>query len=113
MQSQCAGHDQYSSCSARGNFIQSESSEYFHPYDPDAAPLARFLNQKRFLSLDLTYGYPLNVNMYEYLLNNGMTKEEYRWFTENQVKAHCIMGNDYYVTNEHLVYSDGFTAGCG
>ena len=37
----------------------------------------RFLNQKRFLSLDLTYGYPLNVTMYEYLLQNGMTKEDY------------------------------------
>src|SRR6185295_11677129 len=37
------------------SFIQSESSEYFHAMDPAAVPLARFLNQKRFLSLDLTY----------------------------------------------------------
>jgi beta-glucosidase/6-phospho-beta-glucosidase/beta-galactosidase len=94
-------------------FIQSESSEYFHPYDPDAAPLARFLNQKRFLSLDLTYGYPLNVAMYEYLQSNGMTKKEYSWFQENQIKARCIMGNDYYVTNEHLVYSNGMTQASG
>src|SRR6185312_925111 len=42
-------------------FIQSESSEYFHAMDPGAINLARFLNQKRFLPLDLTYGYPLNV----------------------------------------------------
>src|SRR6478609_6841687 len=61
-------------------FIQSESSEYFHAMEPMAVPLARFLNQKRFLSLDLTYGYPLNVMMYEYLLTNGMEKEEYHWF---------------------------------
>ncbi len=94
-------------------FIQSESSEYFHAIDPMAAPLARFLNQKRFLSLDLTYGYPINVTMYEYLLNNGMTSKEYHWFTENQVKAHCIMGNDYYVTNEHLVHPDGSTQAAG
>lgn len=94
-------------------FIQSESSEYFHPVNPAAAPLARFLNQKRFLSLDLTYGYPLNVAMYEYLLQNGMTKEEYNWFGKNQVKAHCVMGNDYYVTNEHLVYPDGMTQASG
>src|SRR5207237_7517962 len=90
-------------------FIQSESSEYFHAIDPDAAPLARFLNQKRFLSLDLTYGYPLNVTMYEYLLQNGMSTAEYRWFTENQVKARCIMGNDYYVNNEHIVHTNGMT----
>jgi beta-glucosidase/6-phospho-beta-glucosidase/beta-galactosidase len=94
-------------------FIQSESSEYFHAIDPAASPLARFLNQKRFLSLDLTYGYPLNVTMYNYLLNNGMTKEEYRWFTENQVKGRCIMGNDYYVTNEHIVHPDGRTQAAG
>ena len=94
-------------------FIQSESSEYFHAMEPQAAPLARFLNQKRFLSLDLTYGYPLNVPMYEYLLSNGMTKEEYCWFSENQVKAKCIMGNDYYVTNEHIVHPDGHTQAAG
>lgn len=88
-------------------FIQSESAEYFHASDPAAVAYARFLNQKRFLSLDLTYGYPLNVTMYEYLLENGMTKKEYQWFVQNQVKARCVMGNDYYVTNEHLVHPDG------
>ena len=94
-------------------FIQSESSEYFHAMDPAAVPLARFLNQKRFLSLDLTYGYPLNVTMYEYLLENGMTNFDYVWFKQNQVKAKCIMGNDYYVTNEHLVFPDGHTQAAG
>ena len=94
-------------------FIQSESTEYFHATEPKALPLARFLNQKRFLSLDLTYGFPLNVTMYEYLLENGMTKNEYNWFAENQVKAKCIMGNDYYVTNEHLVHPDGSTQASG
>lgn len=94
-------------------FIQSESSEYFHAIDPAASPLARFLNQKRFLSLDLTYGYPMNVPMYNYLINNGMTKEEYQWFGDNQVKGRCIMGNDYYVTNEHIVHADGHTQASG
>jgi beta-glucosidase/6-phospho-beta-glucosidase/beta-galactosidase len=95
------------------SFIQSESSEYFHATDPGAVPLARFLNQKRFLSLDLTYGYPLNVSMYEYLLQNGFTPKDYHWFIENQVKARCVMGNDYYVTNEHLVHPDGSTQASG
>ena len=94
-------------------FIQSESSEYFHPVSPEAAPLCRFLNQKRFLSLDLTYGYPLSVTVYEYLLQHSMTKKEFQWFRENQVKARCIMGNDYYVTNEHLVHADGTTQASG
>ncbi|RYY98317.1 MAG: glycosyl hydrolase family protein [Chitinophagaceae bacterium] len=88
-------------------FIQSESSEYFHPIRPEVQGLANFLNQKRFLALDLTYGYPIRVVMFEYLLENGMTREEIRWFEHNQVKARCIMGNDYYATNEHLVMPNG------
>jgi beta-glucosidase/6-phospho-beta-glucosidase/beta-galactosidase len=94
-------------------FIQSESSEYFHPVRPEVQSLANFLNQKRFLSLDLTYGYPIRVIMYEYLLENGMTREEYKWFEQNQVKAHCVMGNDYYATNEHLVLPNGTTKAAG
>ncbi|HEY1007765.1 MAG TPA: family 1 glycosylhydrolase [Sphingobacteriaceae bacterium] len=94
-------------------FIQSESSEYFHPETPDCDPLARFLNRKRFLSLDLSYGYPVSVTMYEYLLENGVTKDEYHWFANNEIKAHCIMGNDYYVTNEHMVHEDGSTSASG
>ncbi|HYG49465.1 MAG TPA: family 1 glycosylhydrolase [Flavobacteriales bacterium] len=94
-------------------FIQSESSEYFHPMRPEVQNLANFLNQKRFLALDLTYGYPIRVIMYEYLLENGMTREEYKWFEQNQVKAHCVMGNDYYATNEHLVMPNGTTQAAG
>ena len=86
-------------------FIQSESSEYFHAERPEAEATAAFFNQKRFLSLDLCYGFEVNARMYEYLTDNGLTREEYRWFMRHgsALKPHCIMGNDYYVTNEHLV----------
>jgi beta-glucosidase/6-phospho-beta-glucosidase/beta-galactosidase len=94
-------------------FIQSESSEYYHAESPNILHYAQILNEKRFLSLDLTYGQPLNVTMYEYLLDNGMTREEYHWFGDNHVKARCVMGNDYYVTNEHLVHEDGTTSAAG
>lgn len=94
-------------------FIQSESSEYFHPSEPSCIENANFLNQKRFLSLDLTYGYPIDFTMYEYLLDNGMKREEFHWFMENHVRMRCIMGNDYYVTNEHLVHPDGSTSPAG
>src|SRR4051812_15564065 len=45
-------------------FIQSESSEYFHAEDPSVAELAHFLNEKRFLALDLTYAAPIASEMY-------------------------------------------------
>jgi beta-glucosidase/6-phospho-beta-glucosidase/beta-galactosidase len=94
-------------------FIQSESSEYFHPMRPEVQKHANFLNRKRFLALDLTYGYPISVQMYEYLLENGMTAGDYYWFEQNQVKARCVMGNDYYATNEHLVLPNGTTQASG
>ena len=94
-------------------FIQSESSEYFHPEHPSSMERAHFYNEKRFLSLDLTYGYPLDVTMYEYLLDNGMTRDEYHWFGNHHVKARCVMGNDYYITNEHLVHDNGHTSASG
>jgi beta-glucosidase/6-phospho-beta-glucosidase/beta-galactosidase len=91
----------------QASFVQSESSEYFHADEPSAYDLAAFLNGKRFLSLDLTYAYPVSAPMYQYLLDNGMTREEYDWFADHHVKARCVMGNDYYITNEHLVLADG------
>jgi hypothetical protein len=94
-------------------FIQSEATQYFHAEDPDSEKYAAFLNEKRFLSFDLTYGYPISVTMYQYLLDHGMTRQEYEWFTQHQVKAHCIMGNDYYITNEHVVHQDGATSNSG
>ena len=94
-------------------FIQSESTEYFHAECPEVLTQAHFLNEKRFLSLDLTYGYPVSATMYEYLLDNGLTREEYHWFGDSDIKGQCVMGNDYYETNEHLVHRDGKIAPSG
>ncbi len=94
-------------------FVQSESSEYFHAETPAAIRPAELMNSQRFLSLDLNYGRRLDSEMYQYLLDNGMTREEYLFFLDNRLKQHCIMGNDYYVTNEHRVAADGSTRPSG
>lgn len=94
-------------------FIQSESSEYFHADDPDAIGTAEVLNSRRFLSLDLNYGHRVDSGMYEFLMDNGMTREEYHFFLTNHLRQHCIMGNDYYITNEHRVAVDGRTWASG
>jgi beta-glucosidase len=94
-------------------FIQSESSEYFHADSPAAIKAAEIANSKRFLSLDLNYGKRVDSEMYEYLLDNGMTRDEYHFFLGHRVKQHCVMGNDYYVSNEHRVFADGSMTASG
>ncbi len=90
-------------------FVQSESSEYFHAMDPESEEKADFLNQRRFLSLDLCYGVDVRACIFEYLLSSGMSTDEYHWMlgAAKPLKRHCIMGNDYYVTNEHSVFKNG------
>jgi beta-glucosidase/6-phospho-beta-glucosidase/beta-galactosidase len=95
-------------------FIQSESSEYFHAENPAAIKPAEIMNARRFLSLDLNYGRRVDSEMYEFLMDNGMTREEYHFFlSRSSLRHHCIMGNDYYVTNEHRVRADGLTTSAG
>lgn len=94
-------------------FVQSESSEYFHAENPKAIKAAEIMNSERFLSLDLNYGRRVDSEMYEFLMDNGMTREEYHFFLDNRMKQHCILGNDYYITNEHRVRADGLTEASG
>ena len=88
-------------------FIQSESTEYFHAENPAAIKPAEHMNSRRFLSLDLNYGKRVDSEMYQFLIDNGMTQAEYRFFLETRLKQYCILGNDYYITNEHRVAADG------
>ncbi|MBB5711064.1 family 1 glycosylhydrolase [Sphingomonas xinjiangensis] len=94
-------------------FIQSESSEYFHADSPAAIGPAEVMNAKRFLSLDLNYGRRVDSEMYEYLMDCGMSREEYHFFLGRKLKQHCILGTDYYWTNEHRVHADGSTRASG
>src|SRR5579875_4130966 len=94
-------------------FVQSESSEYFHAENPAAIGPAEVMNSERFLSLDLNYGRRVDSEMYEYIMDNGMTRDEYHFFLSHRLKQHCILGNDYYVTNEHRVSADGSTCASG
>jgi beta-glucosidase/6-phospho-beta-glucosidase/beta-galactosidase len=94
-------------------FIQSESSEYFHAENPAAIGPAELQNAKRFLSLDLNYGHRVDSEMYVYLRDSGMTHEEYAFFMGSSLRHHCILGNDYYWTNEHRVAADGSTRAAG
>ena len=90
-------------------FIQSESTEYYHPVSPEVEARATFLNLRRFLSLDLTYGRHVSAPIYQYLNDNGLGRGEYDWFMDRgpKLRHRCILGTDYYKTNEQLVHPDG------
>lgn len=94
-------------------FVQSESSEYTHPSSPRLVKDAWFYNQRRFIPLDLTYGQQVSAAMYRYLMANGMTEADYDYFMNHNYRFRCIMGTDYYVTNEHLLLPDGTTVASG
>jgi hypothetical protein len=87
--------------------VQSESAEYHHAEEPLAIGLAETRNQIRFLSLDLNYGRRLQAGMYEYLMDNGLTRAEHNFFRIYNLRHHCIMGTDYYRGNEHRISADG------
>jgi beta-glucosidase len=95
-------------------FIYSESTEYVHPGSPQMVTQAHFMNERRFIALDLLFGHDVSATIYRYLLANGMTPEEYMWyFNQRDLRRHCIMGTDYYITNEHVVRADGTAIGAG
>lgn len=101
------GMDAILSVQPNAVFIQSEGWEYFHSEAETCHEKADFLNQKRFLSYDLTSGYPSSQLMQDYLRQNGVTKDEYRWFRNHPRRGHWVIGADYYAHNEHMVHPDG------
>jgi len=69
-------------------FVQSESLEYSMPTAPTPCAKAEILNARRFLSLDLSYGRRIESEMYEFQLDNVMTREEYHSFLGRRLKPH-------------------------
>jgi beta-glucosidase/6-phospho-beta-glucosidase/beta-galactosidase len=87
-------------------FVQSESSVYTHATAPHLVDGAEMINEQRFLPLDLNYGRRVSSSVYRYLLDCGMTEDEYDFFMSHNLREHCIMGNDYYVSNERLLVGE-------
>ncbi len=88
-------------------FIQSESAEYTHDMRPSPAPDSKLNNNLRFLALDLLYAHLPDSDVTLYLLDNGLTREEYKWFMSGKPPGFQVMGNDYYGRNERMILPDG------
>ncbi len=87
--------------------IQSESAEYIHETKTVPSKEIKLANQQRFLSFDLLYAVPPDADMLFYLMDNGLTREEYDWFMAGEPPGYQIMGNDYYGRNERILMPDG------
>ncbi|SOD96603.1 family 1 glycosylhydrolase [Spirosoma fluviale] len=87
--------------------VQSESAEFTHELYAKPSPQVALENELRFLSLDLLYANPPSATVGMYLLDNGMSREEYNWFMAGKPPGYQIMGNDYYGRNERIRLADG------
>jgi beta-glucosidase len=89
-------------------FIQSESNEFTHSMcsSKNIHERVEWENQVRFLGLDLLYAHEVRADIYAWLIANGMTPDDYAWFM-NHYHYRCVLGTDYYVTNERMVDHEG------
>ena len=87
--------------------VQSESAEFTHELRASPTAKVKLDNQLRFLSLDLLYANPPSADVMLFLLDNGMTREEYDWFMRGEPPGYQIMGCDYYGRNEKIIKPDG------
>ncbi|MEO6916942.1 MAG: family 1 glycosylhydrolase [Chitinophagaceae bacterium] len=87
--------------------VQSESAEYLHEARSEQSPEVKMENQQRLISLDLLYAHPPDANVYIYLTDNGLTREEYEWFMVGEPPGYQVMGNDYYGRNERIKLPNG------
>src|SRR5205085_8650848 len=72
-------------------FIYSESTEYVHPGAPELVQQAHFINERRFLSLDLLFGHDLSATMCKYSLANGISAVQYNWYMQQRgLRTHAI-----------------------
>jgi beta-glucosidase/6-phospho-beta-glucosidase/beta-galactosidase len=87
--------------------VQSESAEYTHHIVAAPSHDVKLRNKLIFLSLDLLYSKSPDSDVLMFLLDNGMTRQEFMWFMSSSPSGFQVMGNDYYGHNEKLLLPDG------
>ena len=86
--------------------VQSESAEYIHETCAAVSQETKMTNKQRLISLDLLYAHPPDADICHYLMDNGLTREEYDWFMVGEPPGYQVMGNDYYGNNERIKLPD-------
>lgn len=90
-------------------FFQSETAEVFLEQWPETRRNVQFKNALRFITFDFLYGHEVNGDVLMFLMDNGVSREDYRSTLEYGRKfgPHCVMGLDYYTQNERILEPDG------
>lgn len=90
-------------------FIQSEVAEVYLEQWPDTSAAVGFKNRQRFVTFDFLYGRPPDGDVMNFLFEHGMKHDDYAWFMHHGREAapYCVMGMDYYASNERVVARDG------
>lgn len=86
-------------------FVQSDGCDGYVALDRALEERAAFLNERRFLAWDLTYGRRPAPQVVSWLAKHGMEEDRLAWFAEHGSMAGCIVGHDYYRGNEWLLAS--------
>lgn len=98
---------------ADAGFLQSDACESYLPAEAGAESATAFLNERRFVGWDLTYGRRPADPVVAWLTENGLGEDRLAWFAEHGSSEGCIVGHDYYAGNEWLVAADGSTRALG
>jgi beta-glucosidase/6-phospho-beta-glucosidase/beta-galactosidase len=90
-------------------FIQSEIAEVYLEQWPETRDEVRFRNDLRFITFDYLYGSPPSAEVFNFLYDNGVSRETFAWFMAQgrRYGRHCVLGMDYYERNERTVQPDG------
>lgn len=90
-------------------FFQSEAAEAMHERWPETHDEVVFENKLRYLTFDFLYGHPPDADILYFLMDQGMTRKMFDWFMQHGRAAapHCVMGMDYYGSNERVLHRDG------
>jgi hypothetical protein len=88
-------------------FVASDACESYVAEDPEAEPLAAFLNERRFVGWELAYGRAPAPEVSAWLERNGMDEARRAWLERIGSDAGAIVGLDYYRGNEWRVLRDG------
>ena len=91
-------------------FIQSESSGILSRGESGGDQTAEIMNARRFLSLDLNYGRRVDSEMYEFLMDNGMTRDEYHFFLAAPPEASLHHGERLLYHQRASRHADGSDA---